>query len=202
MREILAEGGVRSLVLKVLGETVYRRLRLFERPLDPVPPLREPGIELEYGFLSEAEVGKLDSLGWDLSSSGAVARLRRGERCFLALHDGRVVSARWLTSGKAFVEYLATEVRLGEGEVYLYDAYTSPAFRNLGVYGAASTRLARLLAAEGRVRTVAAVPPDDPAAVRACESAGYRRAGTVGYFGLGRWRRSFVRRRGETSLRL
>ena len=189
MREILAEEGLRRLVFKILGETVFRRLHLFERPLVPLPSLRGPGIELEYGFLSEADVGKLESLGWDLRPEEAVARLRRGERCFVAFHGERVVSARWLATGTAFIEYLAGEARLGDGEVYLYEAYTAPEYRKLGVYGAASTRLARLLAAEGRVRTVAAVPPDDPAAVRACEAAGYSRAGTVGYVALGPWRR-------------
>jgi hypothetical protein len=201
-REVVAGEGVRSLVFKVLGETVYRRLLLFERPLDPPPALREPSVELEYGFLDEDRAGELPSLGSALTPGEALRRLRRGERCFVARHRGGLVSARWLTDGEAFVEYLGGRLRLDENEVYVYEAFTAPAYRSLGLYGAASARLARELAAEGRVRTIVTVPPENAAAVRACEAAGYRRAGTIGFVGLGRRRRYFVRRRRSAGARV
>jgi RimJ/RimL family protein N-acetyltransferase len=93
----------------------------------------------------------------------------------------------------ARIEFLRRELPLPAGDVYLYETFTRPAERGLGISGAAGTRLAHDLAAEGLRRIVAAVLPENPAGVRAYEKAGYRRRGTIGYVRLGPVRREFLR---------
>lgn len=158
---------------------VYRRLELVELSLEPPPALRETPIALEYGFLSETD------------AENARARLERGDRCFVAWADGAVVSSRWISGGRALVEYLDTWLDLRPGEVYLSETFTAPALRGRGVSGAAGTRLAHALADEGCRRILAGVLRENHAGKRAYEKAGYEPVGRIGYVGLGRWRRHF-----------
>lgn len=161
---------------------LYRRLELVELGLRPAPPLRDTDLELTFGFIDDAD----DEHGRE--------RLARGERCFVARDAGKVVSSRWIAERRAHVAYLDMWLDLDPGDVYLSETFTDPALRGHGVSGAAGTRLAAALAAEGCRRILAGVLSENHAGTRAYEKAGYRRVGRIGYVGLGPWRRHFGRR--------
>jgi L-amino acid N-acyltransferase YncA len=76
----------------------------------------------------------------------------------------------------------------------VYETFTAADHRGYGVSGAAGSRLARLLAAEGFRTMLGAVWPDDTAIVRANVKAGYEPVATIHSLGVGRWRRTFRRR--------
>jgi GNAT superfamily N-acetyltransferase len=179
---------------KVLGETVYRRLIIVELPLAPPPAVRAASRELTFGFLEPRQVDAYLALRPDQSAAAVAARLRRGDRCFVAREGDRIVSARWTAAGTAWVEYLGRRWLLEPGDVYLYETYTHPDVRGDAVSSAAGTRLARALAAEGWNRIVGGVVPENRPALRTASKTGYQRTGTMGYVRLGPWRRDFVRR--------
>jgi GNAT superfamily N-acetyltransferase len=158
---------------------LYRRLELVELSLDSPPALRETPLTLEYGFLAETD------------DEDARARLERGDRCFVAREAGLIVSSRWIAERRAFVQYLDSWLDLEPGEVFLSETYTAPALRGRGVSGAAGTRLAHALADEGCRRILAGVLMENHPGKRAYEKAGYQRVGSIGYVGLGLWRRAF-----------
>ena len=191
--EVLGEEGLRTLWFKVLGETVYRRMTLVELALEPPPPPREAELELTFGFV-DASAGPLPTSRSDLTPAEIEGRFNRGDRCFVARHDGHVVSARWITDGRAWVEYLGRDLELDEDEVYLYETYTAPEYRGLAVSAAAGTRLAGALAAEGRRRIVGGVVPENSAALRTAAKTGFKEAGRAGFVRLGPWRHDFTRR--------
>ena len=157
---------------------LYRRLELVELSLRPPPPLRETDLDLAFGFVDDAD----DERGRE--------RLARGDRCFAARQAGTIVSSRWSAERRAHVAYLDLWLDLDPGDVYLSETFTDPARRGHGVSGAAGTRLAAALAAEGHRRILAGVLSENHAGTRAYEKAGYRRVGRLGYVGLGPWRRS------------
>jgi RimJ/RimL family protein N-acetyltransferase len=191
---VLREEGLKVLWFKVLGETVYRRLTLVELSLASTPPLREPGIALSFDFV-EAVPDTLTELRDDLTDAEIERRLARGDRCFVAWHEGRIVSARWLAADRAWIEYLGRDLDLLPGETYLYETYTAPEYRGLSISAAAGTRLAHLLAAEGLRRIVGGIVPENGPALRTAAKTGYREAGRTGYVRFGPWRHDFTRRR-------
>ena len=160
---------------------LYRRLELLALSLDPPPALRETSLTLEYDFLVETD------------DEDARARLERGDRCFVAREAGVIVASRWIAEGRAFVEYLGSWLDLEPGDVFVSEGHTVPALRGRGVFGAASARLAHALAEESHLRMLVGVLKENHAGKRACEKAGYRRVGSIGYVGLGPWRRAFKR---------
>jgi hypothetical protein len=190
--EVLRDEGFRALWFKVLGETVYRRLTLFELSLESPPRIREPAVGLAFGFIDPGDEA-LQALLPGLTRAEIDRRLTRGDRCFVAWDEGRIVSARWIAADRAWVEYLDRDMELQSDEVYLYETYTAPDYRGLTVSGAAGTRLARFLAAEGYRRIVGGVVPENHAALRTAAKTGYREVGRMGYMRLGPWRHDFTR---------
>jgi GNAT superfamily N-acetyltransferase len=170
---------------------IYRRLELVELTLGALPPLA-PADGLDIRWLGDEELDALTGLGGPWSPGEASARFDRGHRCFAALEDGDVVSARWVVSDRAYVSYVDSWLELDPGESYLYESYTHPSRRGRGISPALGTRLARALAAEGCTRIVSAALPERREATRAWQKVGYRRIGRIGYLGLGPWRRRFT----------
>jgi hypothetical protein len=193
-REILLEDGAAALWYAVLAQTVYRRLTLMELVLDPLPPVVDSTLPLEVGFLGSWEVSDYLELRRDGDEQEVIARLARGERCFVARHKGVLVSARWITSGEAEIEYLGSRLPLAPDEVFLSDTFTSPPYRGNSISAAAGTRLAHMLAGEGIRRIIGAVLPENRRAARAFDKAvGARPFGKIGYVAIGPLRRDFIR---------
>ena len=192
--EVLRTEGPRSLVLRALGETVYRRLLIFELELGalPAPPPAAPN--LSFGWLDESRLAEYERLRPGHAHE-ADARLRGGHRCFGTWLEGELVAARWIATGSPRVEYLDLTLPLEDGAVYHYDSFTSPGHRRRGLSAVSQARLAEALRNEGRRRIVRAVLPENRAAVRDAEKAGFRRAGTIGFVRIGPWRRDFRRAR-------
>ena len=189
---VLRDEGVRALWFKVLGETVYRRLRLVElRPEHAVETNSE--LPLSFRFLTLGDAESYARLRPGVPPPAVRERLAR-ERCFGAWLDGRLISTRWVARGSAEIEYLGRTLELDAGDVWIADTFTDPDHRGHDVSPAAGAALARALRSEGIERQLGGVLPENALGVRAYEQAGYRRAGAVGYVRFGRFRRDFLRR--------
>lgn len=64
------------------------------------------------------------------------ARFDRGELCFIALHQGEIVSYIWGSRGKVGVEEIAMSIQTAPLEMYLYDAVTLEPWRGNNLYPA------------------------------------------------------------------
>jgi GNAT superfamily N-acetyltransferase len=63
----------------------------------------------------------------------AAARFRRGDHGVAAKANGRIVSSVWIGGGVWRLRDLGLEVRLAPDQGMLYDAYTAPDVRRLGI---------------------------------------------------------------------
>lgn len=172
---------------------VYRRLELVELDLCRPPSPAPAAPTLDFGFLDHDELAAFARLSGSAGREVARARLERGDRCYVALEAGEIVSARWIASTRAWIAYLDRSIDLAPDVFYVYDAFTRAERRGEGVSAAASTRLARTLAAGGGRRLLAAVLRENRAGTRAYEKGGYQRVGRIGYLKLGPWRRDVIR---------
>src|SRR5712691_6215953 len=74
-KEVLREEGVRSLWFKLLGETVYRRLLLLERPLQDAIPAVTARVPVEISLLQKSEIAEYVEYRAETDVSEVQARL-------------------------------------------------------------------------------------------------------------------------------
>ncbi len=190
--EIWRESGPAVLFSKALGETFFRHMLCFERsltePIDPAPP--PPGVTVEE--LPASRGHELEGLRPGTKPAEIADRFLQGQRCFVASMQGRIVHARWLSTGKAWCEVLATEIPLAPGAAYLYESFTVPEVRTFGLARAVGKFSLRRLRDEGVHIVVAVVDPWNREGRRALENAGWSLRDHVSLLRLGPWRKLIV----------
>ena len=188
--EILRQEGLLALYFRVLGETVYRRLLVFETDLTTTTYAPDP----RFRWLREDEAGAYARFHPVLSEPEVRRRLADGQRCWvLVLPDGAIANGIWVAVGPAWIEYLQMVLPLTPREAYLSQSFTAPAERGRRHATAALRSLKHTLTGEGVIRTVACVQPDRAIAYPPAFRGGARPVAYVGWIGLGPWRRTFRR---------
>jgi RimJ/RimL family protein N-acetyltransferase len=188
---VLRHEGLRALWFKMLGETVYRRLVVVERPLAlPVPDVAAQ-VLVEVALLRPSEIAEYRAFRPEASEAEIASRLRAGQICFVARSRGRIVSTRWVAVDRVRVDYLSMDLPLAPDEACSYDMMTSPDFRGQSMAPVTSAAMLRHFQRAGFRRFVGTVLPTNEASFRAIAKTGYRRCGWIGYVGVGRWRWEF-----------
>jgi RimJ/RimL family protein N-acetyltransferase len=195
--KVLREEGVKNLGIKILRDTVAHWELLWERPLDV--PLADvtPKVPVQIEVLGQADVAQYYAFRPDASPTDIRQRLESRQWCFIARHQGQIVHADWIATGRVWLDSLAYELRLAPNDVYSYDSFTTPEFRGQRIAPARSVHMQRVMREAGYTRIVMTTLPDNAVSIRVYAGVGYRRLGTLGYVQLGPWRWHFCRiRRG------
>ena len=190
--EVLRTEGVRSLWFKSLGETVYRRVDIFEKSLDiPGRPLAEQD-EIEIRLLKAEELDEFLEFRSYTPRNKVIERLQRGELCHIVRYDGKLAHCSWSTTGQVRIDYLGCECRLDPDAIYIYETYTAPEFRGKSVSVLRSEAVHKWYREQGYRRYVSVSWPENHSARRAIIKSGARKSGRMGYWGFGSFKRYFV----------
>ena len=193
----LGEHELRRLWFAGLSFTrIYRRLVLLERPLTQSFSDVSAHASMRVSVLAETEVAAYMAFRPDQDAANIRLRLEHAHRCFAVWHEQQIIHAAWAATARARIEYLSRELPLAPDEVYVYDAFTAPAFRGRGASPLRALTLGEHFRAQGYRRLLTAVHPENRVGFRPLEKVGTRPVGVIGYVGLGRWRWQFCRRRG------
>src|SRR6478672_8293460 len=149
-----------SYALATAGIRRTRRLVVYamqrENVLKGGTPIR--GVTLQ--VLAEADLPAYLSLLPDTPEEMVTARIRQGDRCFVAWHDGCLVGARWLSTAIADMgEGVAFPLR--PGVAYAYDAFTAPQERRRGIGAVVTAALFESASAGGATHVINAVLPEN-----------------------------------------
>jgi len=191
--DVWRAGGLKQLWFRSLARTVYRRAVLVEHSLDAPPASVTSRASVEIGLLKERDAADYLRFRQNIGSADFHCRLQQGHVCFAAWHEGRIVSAAWIATGRVWIEYLAREIELARDEAYLYESFTAPAFRGNNIPALRGAHEARYFRDAGYRRLVAVIMPENAAGLRHAEKAGWNAFGMMGYVKLGAWRWDFCR---------
>jgi GNAT superfamily N-acetyltransferase len=109
------------------------------------------------------------------------SRLSEQTNCWLIHGRGMVLHASWTTSGAAWTREIQRLFVAPPGAAYIYESFTRPEARGLGLYPLALGSIGEALAAEGIERLFVGVEADNAPSVRAITKAGFEPAFSVRY---------------------
>lgn len=192
--QALRDEGLRSFCFKLIDVLGYRRLFLLSRSLEKQIPVVEAKISLAISWLPSAETRDYLAFRPTTDATKLAKRFERHECCLAARsRDGRLVGVMWMAKHRAWIEYLEQDLELANDEAYLFDAFTDPALRGQAIAPALSTELLRRLHAEGCRRALRVTLPENKAALKAHDKAGFQIIGHIARLKLGPWRKNWRR---------
>ncbi len=181
----LREEGLRSFWFKLLSRCGYRRLLLVERLLDEPVPDFSSRLPVEVTMLTEREIDDYVAFRPNTARSDAIDRLRSRQICFVAWHDGRIVSGAWISVQPVWISYLGCAIAVDPGDAHVYDKFTLPAYRGYGIANAVRTFHLRHLQRAGYRRAVGAVLPENGSSLRDDRKGGFRPYGMLARIRIG-----------------
>jgi ribosomal protein S18 acetylase RimI-like enzyme len=184
----LRDEGPVAFWFRLLAFTVYRRVLLLEASLLVPLPQVSAAVPVVIGTLANDQLADYIDFRPDTDADILRDRLDAGHTCFVARLDGRIVSAWWAAVHRPWVYYLAAEMRLAPGDVYLYDNWTRPDARRRNISAALAREVQRRFHASGYHRSVCVVAPENLASLRALGKTGHEPCGKIARLQLGPWR--------------
>lgn len=181
------QGGIRLLAMKVFT-TFYRRMSLMVRPLDATIPNLRPRVSVDIKMLTEDDLAAYNRFRPDQCANLIRDNLARGDQYFAAWHEGRIVHAIRVTTGRVYVPYLHRDLVLQPDDIYSHNSFTLPAFRGYGLSPARGAHVMRHYRQKGYKRMVALVVVEDKTALRAAQKMGYQSVGLYSCLRFGPWR--------------
>jgi GNAT superfamily N-acetyltransferase len=123
-----------------------------------------------------------------LNASAVAARSARGDKIFVAHHQGILVAYLFATTKECKVDEIDDWLDVEQKEVYLYDAYTRPAFRGKGIYPHLITKATEYFKNESYERAMIFSTKDNLSSNRGIERCGFKLYETVYYRNLMGWK--------------
>ena len=106
-------------------------------------------------------------------------RLSDQTDCWLIRGRGMVLHASWTTSGAAWTREIQRLFVAPPGAAYIYESFTRPEARGLGLYPLALVSIGEALATEGIEQLLVGVEADNAPSLRAITKAGFEPAFSV-----------------------
>ncbi len=168
-----------------LGGLAYRVLRrlihievaqVLQLDLAAMHRPKPPAFDMDYRFLNAADVrAAAGDPAHELDAAMAQRLLSGRGFCFGAFHDGRLASYSWYALDSIEPEHsFGAGLVIPSDSIYLYKAYTLPAYRGQEIHGAAVHRAARLFEERGIRQMIAIVEYANWASLRSHEKLGFR----------------------------
>ena len=180
--------------------TFYRRALVVARPIDDTIPDPNPRLPIVINPLRGEDLPAYLQHRPDQHSSEIRMRIAQGDECFAAWHEGRIVHTGWVTTIPKHESYLRRKLILQPGDIFLYDHYTQPSHRSLGLARARDIHVLHHYREKGYRRSMAIVAIENKAAFRQFEAVGYRSIGMFKCLRFGPWQWAWEERWGEDPL--
>ena len=187
-REVLGKEGARSLFMRTLGETIYRRMIVMERPFNPPISPVPARIPVEFAPLELHEIEEYLESRPDADRDETITRLKRRHVCYVARHKGRIVTSCRIATERAWIDYLGAWIRVASSVGYLYELYTPPEYRGQNVGRAMFPEIFRYFGEVASPCVLAAFNPENRIQL-VFSRLGFRPVATIGVVAIGPWRR-------------
>jgi GNAT superfamily N-acetyltransferase len=172
--------------LRLASRWVIRReFLVFQRDLRVALPTLPSVDSSRWIQLTETDIPRVQALNPALGEAEIRRRLGEGQDCLLCWLGESLVHYAWHTTKPAYLSYLRRIFWPLEGDVFVVDSFTHPAFRRRGIQTGSINRSAREARESGLSRRLSMVPWWNTPSLLALSKNGCTTAGSVGYWNTG-----------------
>jgi len=111
----------------------------------------------------------------------AKERFEMGHICIVADMHGDFVHLKWVAFNEAYVSALERKLRISSNSAYMYDSYTVPEYRELGIARKATRKAFSYLYERGIRKVYACIHHNNFPSLRAAHKVGFREIGKITY---------------------
>ena len=171
----------------VQGLSAYQRGRIYARDLahSRPPAVPQPGIAVRFAGVTTAAASAL-AAAMDQSTEHVLDSLRHNRRCFVAWRGDEIAAYCWISLQHEYVGEMERLLNILEGEAYVWNCATLPAYRRQGLYTALLAYILARLADDGLQRVWIGADLENLPSHRAFHTVGFLPAAAFTYLRL--WR--------------
>ena len=126
--------------------------------------------------LSVADVDDFVTCNNNVTPQVFEKRIESGSRCYAVRLDGRIATVSWIATGSVWIDFIARELTLGEGEIYIYDSYTHPDYRGRRLQGSMLKQVLAQYEAAGYRRIGVIIAPENRSNIKSRLRSGFERS--------------------------
>jgi predicted acetyltransferase len=141
--------------------------------LDEPTPVITPLVPTTFCRVGAESVSVLASVMGAGSSAEILKRFETRRRCYAAWVEGKLAAYGWVSPEEEFIGELNLRIKLIPGEVYVWDCFTVPTFRQYHLYSALLTYIIAELRAEQLCRVWIGADLNNIASQRGIARAGF-----------------------------
>jgi len=125
--------GMKRVYRETIGKLfLYMSSYIFEINIQKLDYHYKSKLDIDVKQLTEETAHKLLDITYDTLDT-VLEWLRKGERCFIAEHETKIVSFVWAGYGNVFIPELQMSIPLNENEFYMYNGLTLSQYRRYGL---------------------------------------------------------------------
>ncbi|MEM2143833.1 MAG: GNAT family N-acetyltransferase [Candidatus Jordarchaeaceae archaeon] len=179
------------------GLYIKRKVFFFEKLL-PDPCFRtDSRLDITVKILRSDEFLKISKKFENFSELEAKRRLRAGHISFGAKLSGEFIHLTWISFDEAYVGSLERKIRVYPNSAYIYDTYTIPEYRGLGIAPKVMHEALHYLYKTKKIRTAyMAISQDNFPSLRTAQKETFRKIGAITYTRI--YKLKLYRFKGET----
>jgi ribosomal protein S18 acetylase RimI-like enzyme len=162
---------------------------IFEFDLNNSVPTVSSQINFSIRMATKEDIDLIDEERYDYNLKGkqySKERLSKGDKCFLALHNGGIIGYVWIMKNDMELSEF-NHVPLSKKRVYTYKAFILKEFRGKRIRNAIDVYLFKMFRKAGKRFVICLVDKDNEPSIRCKERLGFKKIGYINqlrFFGL------------------
>ncbi len=164
---------------------IRREFLVFQRDLRAALPEIPAVDSSRWAHLAATDIPRVQTLNPALGEAEIRRRLREGQDCLLCWLGDSLVHCTWYTTKPAYLSYLGKTFQPLQGDMFVVETFTHPAFRRRGIHTRSINQGAREARDSGLSRRLSMVPWWNAPSLRALDKNGCTLVGRVGYCNAG-----------------
>lgn len=171
--------GIKSSLKHLLRKIfVFEKMFLFEKfPMAPCHIENEDKVNVRIAQNSDISILRRNFAKF--KGGKAEERLNSGHLCFIAERNGDVVHYSWVAFKEIYLKELNRKLRMESDVAYIYDGYTVPEFRGMGISSLVAAKIFEYLLKNGFNKAYYLISSNNHPSLRVAEKIGSRNIGEI-----------------------